>query len=161
MSAPTTVPRFPLLEEPGWWDELTLLAATVALEAEGEAAEGQLAVACVVMNRVRAWGRTLHQVILGPDGQAYDDGTPFEAWSCWNDDYRIQARARLDALGAFPPAWRAAAAALWQLTDDPSHGATFYLNVELTKKIRAGTLPAWFDPAKVTAVIGRHTFLRG
>lgn len=157
----SAVPRFPLLEEPGWWDELTLLAATVALEAAGEPAEGQLAVAYVAMNRVRAWERPLHQVILGPDGQAYDDGRPYEAWSCWNDSERIRARARLTTLGAFPPAWRAAAASLWQLADDPSGGATFYLNVALTRKIRpAHDLPSWFDAAKVTVVIGRHTFVK-
>ena len=155
-----TVPRFPLLEEPGEWDELTLIASTVALEAEGEPESGQLGVAYVVMNRVRLWDRTVHQVILGPDERAYGDGKAFEVFSCWNDTYKAHATARLSGLIAFPPAWKAAATAFWQLAADPTGGATHYLNVELTKKLRGGTLPAWFhSDNQVTAVIGRHHFL--
>ena len=155
------VPRFPLLDEPGFWDDLTLLSATVALEAEGEPPEGQLAVAYVAVNRSRAWTLDLPGVLLGPDRRAYGDGRPFEPYSCWNDDYRPRASARLAALGSFPPAWKAAAAALWGLVEDPTKGATFYLNPDLTRKIRPNhDLPSWFDPSKVTAVIGRHTFLR-
>ncbi len=155
------VPAFPLLEEPGEWSELTLLAATVALEAESEPPEGQLAVAFVTMNRVRGGWGSVHHVILGVDGHAYNDGRPFEAYSCWNDDYQAKARARLAALGSAAWAWKPAAAALWGLTDDPSLGATFYLNPDLTRKIRPQhDLPSWFDARKVTAVIGRHTFVR-
>ena len=58
-------------------------------------------------------------------------------------------------------AWKAAAGALWDLTADPTAGADHYLNVELTKKIRPDHgLPSWFDPAKVTVVLSRHTFLK-
>jgi spore germination cell wall hydrolase CwlJ-like protein len=151
---------FPLIGEPGEWDELTLLAATVALEAEAEPPEGQLAVAWVAKNRDQAWNLTLHQVLLGPEGKAYGDGKSYEPYSCWNDDYRMRAQTRLSALGAYEPAWKAAAAAQWHLQADPSNGATFYLNPDLTRRIRGGSLPTWFDERKVTAVIGRHTFLR-
>lgn len=155
------VPRFPLLDEPGEWDELTLLAATVALEAQGEPPKGQVAVAWVAMNRVRGWSKTLHQVLLGPESRAYGDGKPYEPYSCWNDDYKQRAQARLSDMGAFAPAWSAAASALWQLGEDPSKGATFYLNPDLTRKIRPKhDLPSWFDPEKVTVVIARHTFLK-
>ncbi len=66
--------------------------------------------------------------------------------------------------------WRAAAGALWRLLEDPIGGATFYLNIEATKAARARhDLPSWAaDPedatrihqARITGVIGRHTFLR-
>ena len=156
------VPAFPLLGEPGEFDELTLLSATVFLEAEGEPAPGPEAVAHVVMNRHRGWKLSVPQVILGKDGRAYDDGRAFEVFSCWNDDYRRRAEARLGAArdeAVF--AWKAAAGALWTLTADPTLGADHYLNVELTRKIRPDHgLPSWYDPAKVTVVLGRHTFLR-
>ncbi len=170
---PPVVPPFPSLGEPGTWDELTLLAATTFLEAEGEPDEGKTAVAWTPINRVRSWGLTLHHAILGPDRQAYDDGRPWEPYSCWNEDYRPRARARL--AGATGPeveaCWRAAAGALWRLTSDPTGGACFYLNVEVTRRQRQdGRLPAWaadpqnptqVDPSKVVARIGRHHFLKG
>lgn len=169
-----SVPAFPVLTEPGEWDELTLLAATAFLEAEGEPPEGQCGVLWTALNRLdRRWASTFHQVILGKDGRAYGDGKPFEVYSCWNDDYRERARARLAA--ATPEraasAWRAAAGVLWRLIADPTDGAVFYLNVEATRKSRTKhDLPAWAaDPAdptkvnaaKVLAVLGRHTFMRG
>jgi spore germination cell wall hydrolase CwlJ-like protein len=159
--------------DPGDWDELTLLAATVFLEAEGEPAEGQLAVAHVVMNRIALWRLPdVHTVILGPDRRAWGDQRPFEVFSCWNDDYRQRAEARLAAARdqQSEPAWRAAAAAFWHYSSDPSNGATFYLREDLTRTIRGGTLPSWaadpHDPTKlneqrITARIGRHVFLRG
>ena len=163
------VPAFPLIGEPGDLDALTLLAETVFLEASGEPDDGKLGVAYVVVNR----GDDIHAVVLGKDRVAYDDGRPYEAWSCWNDNERAKTTARLAAASgaALEASWRAAACALWRLVPDPSQGATFYLNVELTKKIRAGgTLPAWaadpsdatrVDESKVLAVIGRHHFLKG
>lgn len=163
------VPPFPLLGEPGDWDRLTLLAGTIRLEAEGEPEAGQLGVGYVVMNRVIFWKLDLHAVILGPDRRAYQDNKPFEPFSCWNSDYQPMAEARLAGAGeAAESAWRAAAAALWHLLPDPTHGAIFYLNVDLTKRLRHGTLPDWaadpHDPTlvhanKVKVVLGRHTFL--
>ena len=54
-------------------DDLTLLAATVKMEAEGEPYAGKLAVAFVICNRARYHGRSLKDVIFDP----YD-------FSCWN-----------------------------------------------------------------------------
>lgn len=146
----TSPPDLPTLE---------LLAQVVFLEAEGESELGQLAVAWVVRNRVdrKAWSSTdeasdaLGDVLLQP-----------LAFSCLNPS---EARRRLARLGnasrvAWERAWEAASAAWWRLEDDPTDGADHYLNEELTKKIRGGSLPSWFDPKKVTARIGRHTFLR-
>ena len=164
------VPRFPLLEEPGEWDDLTLTVATVFLEAEGEPEDGQIAVGFVIGTRMRAHGVTARQVILGPDGKAYGDGHPWEAFSCWGDDYKDRARARLAAAANAAWAWKAAASGLFGLGPDPSKGSYFYLNVAVTKKGRGdGTLPAWaalpgdatkINETKVLAVLGRHHFLK-
>lgn len=148
--------------DPGTWPEMALLAATVLLEAEGEPEIGQLSVGWVVRNRMDTQRASARTVILGKDQLAQGDGKPYEAWSCWNDDYVGMRKARLTAPDPvrWERAWRCACAAYWKLGSDPSEGATFYLNEELTREIRGGTLPAWFDPTKVTVRINHHTFLR-
>ena len=163
-------PAFPLVEEPGQWDDLTLTAGTILLEAEGESPEGQHTVGTVIRWRAECWKLTIRQVILGPEGQAYGDGKPFEVFSAWNDDYRPMAQARLSSASeaAREAAWKAAAIALWRLLPDPAPGALFYLNPELTLKIRGGTFPAWaadpqnrgkLDERKIVTRIGRHVFM--
>jgi spore germination cell wall hydrolase CwlJ-like protein len=49
-------------------DEIYLLSCVIMMEAGGEAYEGKLAVAGVVMNRLRSgiWGSTLNEVIYSP-----------------------------------------------------------------------------------------------
>lgn len=166
------VPPFPLVGDPGTWPALTLLSATIFLEAQDEPFEGMLGVGYVVRRRALDWKQGWRGAILGGDHIAYEDGKPYEPFSCWGDDYRVRAHARLSAINdvAANDCWRAAAGAFWALLPDPTHGASFYLNVPVTLKIRKGTLPAWAadptdperpDPAKVTTVLGRHTFLRG
>ena len=168
--AEVVVPTFPLLGEPGSWDVLTLLAATVFLESEGEPWDGQLGVGYVIRRRALDWTLGWHKAILGPDERAYDDARPFEAFSCFNDDYRPRAMARLSIVtpAMAEPSWKAAAAALWGLLPDPVNGASSYLNIAVTLRIRGGTLPAWAaDPQdastvnqeKVRAGVGRHVFL--
>ena len=165
-----STPDFPLVADPGQWDDLTLTAGTILLESEGEPPEGQLAVGSVIRWRAECWKQAIRQVILGPEGRAYGDDKAFEAFSAWNDDYKSMAQARLSSatLASREAAWKAAAAALWRLLPDPAPGALFYLNAALTLKIRNGTFPAWAaDPSnrgklnaqKVIAVIGRHTFM--
>lgn len=166
-----SVPRFPLVASIETWDDLTLAAATTYLEAESEPVEGQLGVAWRIRARSERWALTIRQVILGPEGGAYADGRPFEPFSCWGDDYRALAEARLGSALKTESCWRAAAGALWRLLPDPAEGALFYLNVALTKAgRRKHDLPDWAaDPQdktcinqeKVVAVIGNHTFLRG
>jgi hypothetical protein len=143
-------------------DDLTLLATTIYLEGAGEPEDGQLGIAWVIRNRMDARQRSARQVILGADGLVDADGHAFEAFSCWNEDYRAQRTARLIAPDAtvWDHCWRAAAAAYWRLLPDPTLGARFYLNIELTKRIRPlHDLPRWYDPARVTWVSGQHTFL--
>jgi hypothetical protein len=127
----------------------------------------------VVMNRLRLWSLPdVRSVILGPDRRAWDDNRAFEPFSCWNDDYRIKAQARLTAAGEqqAESAWRGAAAAYWSLLADPTRGAAFYLREDVTLRIRGGTFPSWaadprdparVDESKVTARIGHHTFITG
>jgi spore germination cell wall hydrolase CwlJ-like protein len=142
-----SAPILPLL------DDLTLLAATVYMESGGEPFEGKLAVAWVIVNRDAT----------GPDPGLDDVILRPWAFSAWNTDHRARA-ALQTAMNERPVAWvesmKAAAAALFGLVPDPTNGATHYLNEALTRTIRGGTLPDWFDADKVTARLGQHTFLR-
>lgn len=149
--------------DPGAWPEMALIAATIFLEAESESEVGQLAVAWVIRNRMDRQKVSARNVILGPDELAQGDGKAYEAWSCWNDDYVGQRLTRLRSPAPWPweLAWRCACAGYWKLQPDPTGGATFYLNVDLTRKQRGGTLPTWFDAKRVTVRIDAHTFLRG
>lgn len=163
------VPSFPVTIEPGEWPEFTLWAATLFLESAGEPDQGVLGVSHVIKNRVDKWRITVHQAILGPDARAYGDNRAFEPFSCWNDDYKGQALARLTRIGGnAESSWKYAAAGMWRMLPDPTNGATHYLNEELTRRIRGGTLPTWaadpnnsglVDQRKVAVKIGQHTFL--
>lgn len=149
MSAILT-PAFPLTTAPETWDALTLDAATIFLEAEGEPEDGQIAVGYVIHTRVVRWKQTVPAVILAK-----------WQFSCWNEDYRRRAEARLAAIAHdTEPFWRAAASTFWALVPDPSKGATHYLNPDATRAARPNhDLPDWYDETKVTATIGRHVFL--
>lgn len=161
-------PKPPLTVDPGDWTGMELYAATVLLEAGGEPDPGKLGVAWVIRNRMTRTRGDVHAVVLGPDRRAAGDGQPWEAFSCFNDDAvgLRQAHLRAPDPAVWERCWWAASAAYWQLLPDPTQGATFYLNVPLTRQIRrrhgsATDLPSWYDPARVTAEIGKHTFLRG
>lgn len=71
--------------------------------------------------------------------------------------------AKTDTLKSWERASKIAQMALANSLEDLSKNADHYLNVELTKRIRGGTLPSWVDLSKVTIVMGNHTFfnLRG
>jgi len=56
--------------------------------------------------------------------------------------------------------YKAGCSAYFHFLEDPTHGSTHYLNEEMTRKLRGGSLPGWFEEAKVMARIGRHTFLK-
>ena len=131
-------------------NELFLLTATVAMEAEGESYLGKLAVAFVIMNRVVLRNQSLTDVIFDP----YD----FSAWNTRGG--RQQALNVMDESVWFA-AERAAAAAYYRFGPDPTHGADHYLNVELTKKIRKDKrLPRWVGKMNETVKIGKHTFYK-
>jgi len=126
-------------------DEIYLLVLTVVMEAGGEPIEGKLGVAYVIINR----GDSIPDTIF----RSYQ-------FSCWNTD--SPTRMNLDIIPnlVLMEAYKAAVAAYFKLVDDPTKGATHYLNEEITRKMRGGTLPSWFDESKVTTRIGKHTFLK-
>jgi N-acetylmuramoyl-L-alanine amidase len=116
------------------WAEIDLLARLVRAEAEAEPFAGQVAVAAVVLNRVRSplFPHTVAGVIFEP--------RQFEP--VWNG--RIY-------LPAGPTAYRAVTAALsgW----DPSRGALYFYNPEKASS-------RFLRGLRVTVRIGDHVFLR-
>ncbi len=151
------------IDDPGQWPEMVLYASTILLEAEGEPELGKLAIAFVIRNRMdRQKTASPRLVILGGDGLAQGDGKFYEAFSCYNDDYVIQRKSRLanpDSV-MLEICWRAACLAYWRLVQDPTHGAEFYLNPELTRQIRPDhQLPSWYDVKRVSFRVGHHEFL--
>lgn len=130
-------------------DEIFFLVWTVVQEAGGESFEGQLAVAYVILNRSENARSTITDTIF----RNYQ-------FSCWNND--SPTRMNLDIIPdiTLMQSYKATVAAYFKLLPDPSKGAGHYLNEEITKRARGGSLPGWFDEAKVTARIGKHTFLK-
>lgn len=140
--------------DPKQWPGMTLYAATILLEAESEPDQGKLAVAWVIKNRMEhAKTGSIHEVVLKP-----------YQFSCFNADYAAQRKARLSGIDPvqWAKCWEYACAAYWGLRRDQTNGAIFYLNPELTRRIRpTGDLPDWYDPARVTYRAGKHEFLTG
>ena len=130
-------------------NELFLLTATVAMEAEGEPYIGKLAVAYVIMNRVNHRNKSVSDVVLDP----YD-------FSAWNTKGGRQMM--LDEINGFywEESEKAAASAYYGIEKDPTLGADHYLNVGLTRKLRGGSLPTWLIAMKRTTKIGQHTFYK-
>ena len=130
-------------------NSLFLLTATVVMEAEGESYKGKLAVAYVIINRVKQRNKFVSEVVLDP----YD-------FSAWNTKGGRQLA--LEKINEF--SWwdseKAAHSAYYGIEKDPTHGADHYLNVELTRKLRGGALPAWLLGMKRTVKIGLHTFYK-
>lgn len=131
--------------------ELFLIASTVALEAEGESYRGKLGVAYVIINRAKNWSKSITDVVFDP----YD-------FSAWNTQGGRQLALDQIKEGPWFDSEKAASSAYYGIERDPTHGATHYLNVALTKRIRRdGALPSWVSKLMQTVVIGRHTFLKG
>jgi spore germination cell wall hydrolase CwlJ-like protein len=130
-------------------DALLFLTYTIGQEAGWESFKGKLAVGFVIVHR-------------GESGKVSITDTIFKSFqfSCWNTE--SPTRMNIDTMpqDIFMECYKAACAAFFNLMEDPSLGATNYLNEEETRKKRGGSLPGWFDETKVTARIGRHTFLK-
>jgi len=134
--------------------DVDLLTACIWAEARGEPLLGKVAVCNVVQNRA-AGGKTIHDVILAPRQFS------------WTDPNDPNYQAVLYCLKPTPvplSQWATSATiarlALAGCFIDMTGGANHYLNIELTKTMRHGTLPSWVDETKVTVKIGNHTFLR-
>ncbi len=132
-------------------NELFLLTATVAMEAESEPYKGKLAVAYVIVNRSRRRVpfKSISDVVLDP----YD-------FSAWNTKGGRQLALDTIPTRVWQDSEKAAASAYYGIERDPTRGADHYLNVELTRKLRGGTLPTWLPAMKRTTKIGLHTFYK-
>jgi spore germination cell wall hydrolase CwlJ-like protein len=132
--------------------DLVLLALTLWGEARGELLLGKLAVAYVICNRMRRLGCQISQIVLKPYQFSFWNTEDPSRWQISNID--ATSKLWLDCMGA-------AKAALYMIDPDPTNGAEFYMNVDLVKKQRGGTLPKWWSvdtKAEGEVKIGQHTF---
>ena len=121
---------------------------TIVFEADGEPEEGKIAVAYVILNRVKSggWGTSIKDVVTSP--------WQFEPW--------MTKREAMEKLSPEDPSYRNAA----QIADavfagqmpDPTAGATYFLNPTVVRERRGGSLPSWAQGEGQS--IGHHTFYR-
>ena len=121
------------------------ISRTVFMEASGEPYQGKLGVAYVIVNRCKQ---------ARPPKSVQDVVFRSYQFSCWNTD--SPTRMNLDEYGS--ATWfdsvKASAAAYFELSDDPTYGATMYLNPAVAS-------PAWdWSKLEQTATIGNHVFYR-
>ena len=131
-------------------DDVDILARTIYGEARGELVAGKVAVACVILNRVRRararsgrywWGATVRDVCL-------------RAWqfSCWN--VNDPNRAKIETVGPdnrnFQTCLRVARRAIAGTLRDTTHGATHYHNRAVN--------PPWARGRAPVSEIGGHLF---
>ena len=127
-------------------DDRDFLIRTIAFEASGEPARAKIAVAYVVLNRMKngRWGDNIKAVVTHP-GQ-------FEPW--------MTKRSEIEGLSPDDPSYRSAAiiadAVLSGQTPDPTAGATHFLNPTIVRERRGGALPSWARGEGLP--IGSHTF---
>jgi len=137
---------------PEEWPGMLVLASTVLGEAAGEPYEGKLAVADVILNRVRdaRWPDSPEDVCL-----------QHLQFSCWNVGSPTLPKMfnpkQFVTEGVWSDCLRAAMEATWQpqQSDTLVHGANHYLNPRALSK-----LPKWASDDKIVAQIGRHVFYR-
>ena len=127
-------------------EERDYLIRTVVFEAGSESDEGKAAVVHVILNRIKSnrWADTIKGVVTAP--------WQFEPW--------MTRRKEIKALSADDPRYQDAAriadAVLSGDVPDPTEGATHFLNPDIVRKRRGGSLPAWARGEGQS--IGRHTF---
>ena len=127
--------------------DLDWVAMTVKQEAEGEPYDGKLMVAFTIANRMGRDRASASDVVL----RAFQ-------LSCWNTS--SPTRSRLDDFETNRAVWldsyKAAAAALCGLVDDPTRGATSYLNPTTTTAEQRRA--AGYAPERVRVALGKHHF---
>lgn len=118
--------------------------ATIAMEASGEGEVGELAVAFVLLNRMKdgRWGDNLASVVLAP-----------KQFSCWNSSDPNRTRiARMKNADAMLLAAEAALAKALNGYPDPTKGATHYYSVDMP------AAPDWAAAGNFVTQIGKHRF---
>jgi conjugal transfer mating pair stabilization protein TraG len=119
---------------------------TILGEAAQEGPQGQAAVAHVILNRTAAgsFGKTPTDVVLAPN--------QFEPWTTRSKE--------LMAIKPSSPAYQQASDILDMVTNgevrDPTGGATHFLNPDIVRQRRGGSLPSW--AGQPVATIGNHAF---
>lgn len=148
--------RIALLPRPTEEDRDTL-ARTLHGEARGEGVPGMAAVAAVIVNRMLATARRIHQGQAphwwgGPDARSVCRA-PWQ-FSCWNagDPNRKLLEALAADAAVLLPARTIADAALDGRMGDPTGGADHYH--------ARGSRPAWARGRRPSVTIGRHHFFR-
>ena len=131
--------------------EVDTLARTLWGEARGEGTAGMLAVANVILNRVKIaqekggmwWGNSIIQVCQKP-----------YQFSCWNrTDANFKKLLRVDQSDLyFASALRIARRAVYASIEDMTNGADHYHAV--------GAAPYWAKNEKPVTVIGNHIFYK-
>lgn len=131
--------------------ERAVIGQTVLLEAEGEPFEGKLAVAFVITNRMKARNQSAYKVCWDP-----------WQFSCWQTSLdKLSSRFTNATAQTTGDCWLAVEMATGNVRRDPTNGAQFYLNVELTKQQRGdGQLPSWVEKMTHTTRIGAHDFYK-
>jgi spore germination cell wall hydrolase CwlJ-like protein len=121
---------------------------TIAFESAGEPEQGKVAVAHVILNRIKhgGWGDTIKDVVTSP--------WQFEPW--------MTKREEMEKLSANDPSYKDAAqiadAVLAGEVPDPTAGAMYFLNPTVVLERRGGSLPSWAQGEGQP--IGNHTFYR-
>lgn len=140
--------------------DIDTLARTLYGEARGEDRQGKMAVACVILNRVKKRKMAGYRIIDGVKTPTID-ATCLRPWqfSCWNknDPNREKCLNVTPADAKFVECYNIAMLAVDFLTGsrddwDIVNGATHYYNP------KACAMPRWAVGKKPCAVVGHHLF---
>jgi hypothetical protein len=123
---------------------------TILQEAANQPYAGKLAVAYVIRNSCKRWGRTITDEVFRRN-----------RYSCWRDDSPTTLNLDEATEPLIAECTKAMLAAWYYLEEDPTNGACYYMNVDVVRRSRGGTLPGWWasDTNQESEVkIGDHTF---
>ena len=129
-------------------EDRDFMIRTIVFEAAGESEEGKIAVAYVILNRIKngGWGDSIKDVVTSP--------WQFEPW--------MTKRAEMEKLSPDDPSYKDAAriadGVLVGHMPDPTAGAMYFLNPTMVRERRGGSLPSWAEGEGQP--IGRHIFYR-
>ena len=131
-----------------------VLALTIYGESRGEPIQGQIAVACVIRNRVARRNKTYEEICLAP-----------KQFSCWNEDDpnlpvlkefgdKMKLGEPIDNIFINKAIWVAKGIIQDHILDN-TRGADHYL----TNALYSSGNVQWAKKLTMTRLIGNHTFL--